>query len=515
MKKKRTLVSVYNKTGIVELVKRLTEDFNYEVISTGNTYNILKEAGIETTNIEKITGFPEILDGRIKTLHPKIHGGILADKKNTEHLNTLKQHDIKPLDLVVVNLYPFMEAASTKDCPVEHLIKHIDIGGPTLLRSAAKNYDYVTVICSPDDYNKLLDVMEKNKGKTTIELRQQLALKAFEHTSTYDSIIHQTLTNKFKPTESHDLFKLELYKVHNLRYGENPHQSASLYSYSKLSKNELPFEVLHGKELSYNNLVDITSALKILNEFNDIPTACIIKHNNPCGVATGKTGLEAYNKALNADPMSSFGGIVGINKPIDANIAELLSTIFLEVIISPHFTKEALSILTTKKNLRLIQVPLDTNITTDYVLKQVIGGILIQDTDTTVVTKEGFKAVTQKQPSEAELDDLLFAWKIAKHVSSNAIVVAKNGQTLGIGCGQTSRIGAMEIALKQACDEAKDAVIASDGFFPSIDNIHAAAQSRISAIIQPGGSIKDKDVIAAADKLGLSMIFTGVRHFKH
>lgn len=515
MNKKRALISVFNKDGIVELAKSLINNFNFEIISTGGSRETLKSAGINCEKISTLTDYPEMLDGRVKTLHPKIHGAILADRSNKEHMKTLKEHNIQPIDLVIVNLYPFREVASIKNSTLDRLIENIDIGGAALIRSAAKNYHHVTVVCSNEDYEELLEDMDKNDGKTSMKFRKKLAAKAFEHTHTYDNIVYQTLLNRFDLAYTPESFKIELTKVDDLRYGENPHQSAGLYNYSDAPKDELAFEVLQGKELSYNNLIDVTSALKVIDEFNNIPAACIIKHCNPCGVAIGKTHLEAFKKALSADPISSFGGIVGINGLIDADLADIMTSVFLEVIVANKFSDEARLIFNKKKNLRLIEVPEEVNLISNHIIKQIAGGVLIQNADNKMITQKDFNIVTKKKPSEAELDDLLFAWKVVKHINSNAIVVAKNGQTLGIGCGQTSRIGSMEIALRQACDEAKDAVVASDGFIPAIDNIQAAVQARISSIIQPGGSIKDKEVIATADKYNLSMVFTGVRHFKH
>lgn len=515
MEKKRALISVSNKEGIVEFVTKLVEDLNYEIISTGGTRDKLKKAGIKTTKVENITNFPEMLDGRVKTLHPSIHGAILARRDKKDHIQTLKKQDIKPIDLVVVNLYPFKEVASKPDSSIEDIIENIDIGGPTLIRSAAKNHDDVIIICNPHDYEPLLDEMLKNKGNISLKTRRMLAVKAYEHTSNYDKHIYRTLNNLFELPESPDNFEIQLTKIKDLRYGENPHQSAALYVNTESNQTDLPFTILQGKELSYNNLADLTEALKIIKEFDNIPAACIIKHANPCGVAIGKTHLEAYKKALNCDPISAFGGIIGINGPIDKELAELLSSMFLEVIASTEFTEDARYVLQKKKNLRLIEIPANMSLQGDYKFKDVAGGILVQTSDTKMITKDDLDFVSNKKPSDAELDDLMFAWKVVKHVGSNAIVIAKNGQTIGIGCGQTSRIGAMEIALRQACDQAKDAVVASDGFFPAIDNIQAAAQSRISSIIQPGGSIKDKDVIETIDKLGMSMVLTGCRHFKH
>lgn len=515
MEKKRALISVSNKAGLVDFVKILIEDLNYDVISTGGTRDTLKKAGLKTTKVENITDFPEMLDGRVKTLHPKVHGGILARRDKKEHLQTLKKNNIKPIDLVVVNLYPFKEVASKPEASTEDIIENIDIGGPTLIRSAAKNHEAVTVVCDPEDYQAIIEELKENKGELSTETRRKLAVKAFEHTCNYDKHIYRTLNNIFELPESPDNFEIQLTKIKDLRYGENPHQSAALYVEAEEPKKELPFKVLQGKELSYNNLADLTEALKIIKEFDNTPAVCIIKHANPCGVAVGKTHLEAYKKALSCDPISAFGGIIGINGPVDKELAELLSSMFIEVVASTEFTEDARYVLQKKKNLRLIEMPENLILEGAYKFKGVAGGVLVQTTDTKMISKEDLQIASQKKPSDAEIDDLLFAWKVAKHVSSNAIVIAKNGQTLGIGCGQTSRIASMEIALRQACDQAKDAVIASDGFFPAIDNIQAAAQSRISAIVQPGGSIKDKDVIATVDKLGLSMVTTGCRHFKH
>jgi len=515
MSKKRALVSVSNKDGLIDFINKLSKDFNYEIISTGGTRNYLKDAGIKTKKITDITEFPEILNGRVKTLHPKIHGAILANMDDVEHINTLKKLNINNIDLVVVNLYPFEQIALQKDATIEKIIENIDIGGSTLLRSAAKNYKFVTVVSSPKDYNKVLESIESNKGSTTLELRKQLAVKAFNYTSSYDATIYKRLSDILEIKEAPDKINIELNKVHDLRYGENPHQSAAFYVESKNFENKLPFEILQGKQLSYNNIMDITSAIRILNEFENEPAAVVVKHNNPCGVAIGASSLDAYKKAFSADPISAFGGIVGINGTVDAEIAQLTSSIFLEIIVANNFTEEAKSILGNKKDLRLIIIPTNKNLMGDYYFRQVIGGVLVQNRDTKMISKDDLNLVSKKKPTKEELNDMLFAWKVVKHVTSNAIVVAKNGQTLGIGCGQTSRIAAMEIALRQACDEAKGAVVASDAFFPSIDNIQAAAQNRISAIIQPGGSIKDKEVIAAADKLDISMFFTGVRHFKH
>lgn len=513
MMMKKALISVSNKENLIEFATTLTKELHFEIYSTGGTLKTLQEANIACNSISKITNQPEILDGRVKTLHPNIHGGILANRDLETHMNTLKENNIDLIDLVVVNLYPFEETAQKESITIEELIENIDIGGPTLIRSAAKNFNSVTVVCSPDDYNKVSLELKENNGNTKLETRKYLALKAFNHTYHYDQNIYQTLSNKFNDNKSLESKTINLNKIQELRYGENPHQKAALYSLNE--NTNLPYGVLQGKELSYNNLIDITQALKIINEFKSSPAACIIKHTNPCGVAVGKTHFEAYNKALSCDPISAFGGIVGINGEINKDLAEVITSMFVEVVIATNYTEEAKTIFAKKKNIRLIEIDINKDYSNNDVIKEVAGGILIQTADTKMITPKDFNIVSKRKPSEAELDDLLFAWKICKHVSSNAIVIAKNGKTLGIGCGQTSRIASMEIALRQACDEAKDAVAASDGFFPAIDNIQAAAQSRITAIIQPGGSIKDKDVIKAVDELDLSMVCTGNRHFKH
>lgn len=515
MNKKRALVSVSNKDGLLDFINKLSKEFNYEIISTGGTRDYLKEAGVKTKKVSDITDFPEILDGRVKTIHPKIHGALLANRNDPEHMSALKKLNINTIDLLVVNLYPFDKVAKEKDSTPDNIIENIDIGGHALLRSAAKNFEHITIVSSPDDYHRVIEIMENNKGDTTLELRKELALKAFVLTSHYDTVIYQTLSNIFEINMAPDIIKLELNKVHDLRYGENPHQSAAFYVESKNFNNKLPFEILQGKQLSYNNMMDITSALRILNEFEDTPSAVVVKHNNPCGVAIGESVIDAYKKAFNADPISAFGGVIGVNGIVDAEMAQLATSIFLEIIVANGFTEEAKSILASKKNLRLIQIDAHKTVLTGYIYRQVAGGVLVQNRDTKMITEKDLEVVTLKKPSKKQLDDLLFAWKIVKHVTSNAIVVAKNGQTIGIGCGQTSRIGAMEIALRQASEDISGAVVASDAFFPSIDNIQAAAQYHISAIIQPGGSIKDKEVIAASEKLGISMVFTGIRHFKH
>lgn len=497
--KKRALISVYDKTGIVDFAQKLTKS-GYEIISTGGTSKILKDNGIEAIEVSDVTKFEEILSGRVKTLHPAIFAGILATDAQADEIQKL---EITPIDLVVVNLYPF-EEASKKDFIMKDLVEYIDIGGVSLLRAAAKNFERVSVVSSPEQYAGF-------KPENSLECRQKLAKEAFLLTSKYDSLIANSLSQGAGLGES---MNLSLSKKSDLRYGENPHQKAALYSFQK----EVDYEILNGKELSYNNIVDVASALDIVSEFYDVSAVSIIKHNNPCGVALGADIHDAYLRAFDCDPISAFGGIIAFTQKVTLAVAKHASGIFLEVLVAPDFEPEALELLKQKKNLRLIK--LNTKLE-DYKKLKTLDvkaspfGVLVQDADVKDLDKDTFKVVTKKKPTQEQLEDMIFAWKVAKYAKSNAIVVVKDKRTLGIGIGQTSRIGSMEIALNQACDDTKDAVIASDGFFPAVDNIHAAAQGRIGAIIQPGGSIKDEDVIKECDKYEISMVTTGIRHFRH
>jgi len=498
--KKRALISVYNKTGIVEFAKELVK-LGYEIISTGGTSKALKDNGIEAIEVSDVTEFEEILGGRVKTLHPVIFGGILA---KDDQLTEIEKHKITPIDLVVVNLYPF-EEASKKDILIQDLVEYIDIGGVSLIRAAAKNFSRVSVLSNPSQYGSFLT------AEKTFEYRQTLAKEAFLLTSKYDSIIANSFAQDSTMPEN---LNLALVKKDDLRYGENPHQKAALYNLSEA----VDYEILNGKELSYNNIVDICSALDIVSEFYDVNAVSIIKHNNPCGVALGSDINDAYLKAFDCDPISAFGGIIGFSQKVTLAVAKHASNVFLEVIVAPDFEPEALELLKQKKNLRLIKLNIALD---DYKklktldIKALPLGVLVQDTDKKDLDKDTFKVVSKKKPTTEQVEDMIFAWKVAKYAKSNAIVVVKDKKTIGIGIGQTSRIAAMEIALNQACDDTKDAVIASDGFFPAVDNIHAAAHARIGAIIQPGGSIKDKDVIETCDKLEMAMITTGIRHFRH
>lgn len=517
MRTKKAFISVYDKTGVVDFARKLSKTFGYKLISTGGTCRELEIAGIEVTEISEITGFVELLGGKVKSLHPKIHAGILASRTSENEIKELSDNDIDMIDMVIVNLYPFEEASKDADLPAEKLYEYIDIGGVTLLRAAAKNFFSVTPVFSPGMYETIIDELHENEGNTSYELRSRLAVKTFRYTSSYDSVIFEQSAKRLLEEEEEkmpEVFSINAEKIKDLRYGENPHQKAALYK----KASGIEFEILNGKELSYNNMVDMVSALNTVSEFQDVPAACIIKHNNPCGAAIGTNITDAYLKAHFCDPISAFGGIIGLNLPVTKEIAEHAVKIFFEVIIAPDFTEEALAILKTKKNLRLVKLPVSFDKyrqAQKYSVKDLPFGILIQDADKGELSPDNFKVVTSQKPSEKLIEDMIFAWKIVKHVGSNAIVVAKDLRTLGIGMGQTSRIASMELAINAACDETKDAVIASDGFLPAVDNIHAAAQARIGAIIQPGGSIKDAEVIAECKKYNISMITTGLRHFKH
>ena len=500
MSKKRALISVFNKAGVVEFAQELIK-FDYEIVSTGGTYNILKDNNVPVIEVKDITNFSEMLDGRVKTLHPNIFAGILARVDNENDLAELKQNNILPIDLVVVNLYPFAE---------KQTVDFIDIGGVSLIRAAAKNYNSVNLLISPLQYDNFLKALALGNGETSLDYRKELAIQGFRLTSAYDEIISKTLRGE----ELGETINLDLEKVQDLRYGENPHQSAGLY---KLNDNA-SFELLNGKELSFNNIVDMAAAYNIVSEFIGVNCCAIIKHNNPCGVALGETVEDSYMKALECDPISAFGGIVAFNQTVDAKTAKLMKELFLEVIIAPDFDAEAIEILKAKKNLRLVKVDMDIlsyKQISVLDVKNTRFGALVQTKEDKELGKDNFKIVTKAKPDERMIEDMVFAWKVVKHVKSNAIVIVKDKRTIGLGMGQTSRIASMEIALAQACDEAKDAVVASDGFFPAIDNIQAAAQSRIAAIIQPGGSIKDEDVIKECDKYDIAMINTGIRHFLH
>lgn len=512
MSKKQALISVSDKTGIAELAKELV-DLGYELISTGGTEKMLLDAAIPVKNISVITGFPEILDGRVKTLDPHVHGGLLAVRDNDDHMQQLAENTIGLIDLVVVNLYPFKATISKPDCQYEDAIENIDIGGPSMLRSAAKNHRYVTVLTDPEDYPAVIDELTAH-GETSFALRQQLAAKVFRHTAAYDSLIAEYLTKACAvPFPEQLTLSYELKQT--LRYGENPHQAAAFYTAPMSVEGTISTaKQLHGKELSYNNIQDANAALQIVKEFNE-PAVVALKHMNPCGVGIGSTIYEAWQKAYEADKTSIFGGIVAVNGIVDAKTAQEMSEIFLEIVLAEDFTPDALDILQKKKNIRLLTVQFGKANTAALKVVSVEGGLLVQEEDCATVTVDDLTVVTKAQPTDAQLVALLFAWKVVKHVKSNAIVLANDNMTVGVGAGQMNRIGAAKIAIEQADQKAVGSVMASDAFFPMSDTVEAAAAAGVKAIIQPGGSIKDEESIACADKHGIVMVTTGIRHFKH
>jgi phosphoribosylaminoimidazolecarboxamide formyltransferase / IMP cyclohydrolase len=510
---KRALISVYDKTGLLQLAQTL-QSKNIEIISSGGTAAYLQSNGIEVQTVEEVTQFPEMLNGRVKTLHPRIHGGILFLRKKPEHQETIAKHNIKPIDLVIVNLYPFEQTVAKPAVTLAEAIEQIDIGGPSLLRSASKNYTSVAVLSSPNQYEGFLKAL--NENNLNQEQLQQYAVAAFTKTAEYDLAISNYLSKTTTPTIAE---QLELAPLQKLRYGENPHQSGQLYTISsaKIWDGLENVQQLSGKELSYNNWLDIDASWSLVSEFEpEFPACAIIKHGSPCGVALGKTLLEAYDYALECDPVSAFGGIVALNKAVDEETAKRMSQIFLEVIIAPSFTKEGMAILEQKKNLRLLEADLIPPQTGFLQYRSILGnGLLCQEYDHQLLDKEQMKVVTEVQPTQEDWLGLLFAFKVAKHVRSNAIVLVNGNRTVGICGGQTNRVSSVKIALDQASDLATGSILASDGFFPFADNVELAAQGRIKAIIQPGGSIRDVEVIEAANKYNIPMVFTGMRHFKH
>lgn len=512
--KKRALISVFDKGGIVEFAKRLIQK-DYEIISTGGTAKALVDAGINVIGISEITGYPECLDGRVKTLHPKIHGGLLAIRDNAEHMETLKNLDINTIDMVVVNLYPFKQTIQNQDVSLEEAIENIDIGGPSMLRAAAKNYKYVTVVIDPTDYETVISEIELN-GDTTGATRFRLAAKVFTLTASYDSLIGNYLWEKAGLEQYPDTITMTFEKQQDLRYGENPHQNAAYYRMLLTDKGSMVNAVqLHGKELSYNNINDLNGALQTLSEFNE-PAVVAVKHANPCGIGVGNSIYEAYTKAYKADEISIFGGIVALNRTVDQKTAEEINKIFVEIVIAPAYDKDALETLKGKKNIRILQLAKLENIEKIQLeVKTISGGLLIQEEDNKDFTSENSRVVTHRKPTDEEMTNLMFAWKAVKHVKSNAIVIAKDNMTLGIGPGQTNRIWAAQMSLERAGTEAKGAVLSSDAFFPFSDVVQEAAKAGITAIIQPGGSLRDQDSIDECNKHGIAMVFTGMRHFKH
>jgi len=523
MSVERALLSVFDKTGIVEFAGKLAA-MKIEILSTGGTAKLLRDEGVPVKDVSEFTGWPEMLGGRVKTLHPKVHGGLLYRRNHAEDLKQAKEHGIAPIDLVVVNLYPFEETAAKAYLPAEELIENIDIGGPTMLRSAAKNFESVTVVCDPADYERVAAELEANRD-TSPALRLELARKVFATTSRYDGLITTNLERlgllddklevQPKPVLP-ERVHIALRRKQELRYGENPHQSAALYVPAGCAPEGLAAaKQLQGKELSYNNYVDLEAARSLVAEF-DRPAAVIIKHNNPCGAAEQKTLLDAYTKAFACDPLSAFGGVLAFNHIVDAVTAEAVAKLFVECIVAPGFADRAQEILAAKKNLRLLQLPqggLDYD--RGLQLKRIFGGVLVQQPDLGSLKGTELKIVTKRAPSDAELANLKFAWKVCKHVKSNAIVFAKDGATIGVGAGQMSRVDSVKIAVAKAQMSLQGTVVASDAFFPFPDGVEEAAKAGATAVIQPGGSVKDPDVIATADRLGLAMVFTGMRHFLH
>ncbi|MCX7926620.1 MAG: bifunctional phosphoribosylaminoimidazolecarboxamide formyltransferase/IMP cyclohydrolase [Candidatus Omnitrophica bacterium] len=519
IKIKRALVSVSDKTGIIQLCQVL-KDFQVEILSTGGTAKFLMENKIPVVEVSDYTGFPEILDGRVKTLHPKIHAGLLALRSNSQHMQTLQQHNIGPIDMVVVNLYPFERVTAKSDTTEEEAIENIDIGGPSMLRSAAKNYQSVVVICSVEQYSEIVAELKKNNGAISQETAFRCALKVFETTSRYDASIAAYFNNLLKKKDIEkqifpETINLTFSKIQDLRYGENPHQKAAFYSEGTNLLGFANIKQLWGKELSFNNILDLNSAVSIAQEFKN-PAVVFIKHNNPCGVAENKDLLKAYKDAWNCDRLSAFGGIIAINRPIDNKLANLIDKSgFLECIIAPSFSKEALEILKNKKNLRLLELADFYQQQKGFDYKRVMGGMLIQEPDNIILKEDSLKVVTKKKPTKKQMESLIFAWTVAKHVKSNAIVLAKGTASVGIGAGQMSRLDSVLITKWKAGKRAKNSCLASDAFFPKEDAVIVAAKMGVKAIIQPGGSMADNEIIRICDKYKIAMVFTGIRHFRH
>ncbi|BAY49353.1 bifunctional phosphoribosylaminoimidazolecarboxamide formyltransferase/IMP cyclohydrolase [Scytonema sp. HK-05] len=517
------LLSVSNKTGLIDLARSLVEEFDFEFISSGGTAKALKDAGLAVTKVADYTGSPEILGGRVKTLHPRIHGGILARRDVPEDIADLENNQIRPIDLVVVNLYPFEETIAKQGVTLPEAIEQIDIGGPAMLRAASKNFAHLTILCEPAQYEEYLQEMRRSSGEPSLEFRQKCALKGFLHTSSYDQAIAAYLSQNLTLSvplwaspegEVSQEYNLSGKQLQSLRYGENPHQPAAWYQTGTSPTGWAAATKLQGKELSYNNLVDLEAARRIISEFTDSPAATIIKHTNPCGVALGNTLQEAYQKAFNADSVSAFGGIVALNRPIDAETATDLTKTFLECVVAPGCDAKAQDILAAKSKVRVLILP-ELSSGSKETVKVIAGGLLVQASDDIVADISKWQFVTEKKPTDDELAELLFAWKVCKHVKSNAIVVSGDRTTLGVGAGQMNRVGSVKIALEQAGEKTQGAILASDGFFPFDDSVRTAAAAGIKAIVQPGGSLRDQDSIQAANELGLVMVLTGIRHFLH
>lgn len=511
----RAILSVTDKTGIVDFARQLQE-LGVELVSTGGTAKLLRESGIAVKDISELTGFPEMLDGRVKTLHPKVHGGILHRRADPKHVETVKAHGIPTIDMVVVNLYEFEKTAAKAGVAFEELIENIDIGGPSMIRSAAKNFEDVAIVTSPWDYQQIIAEMKSNHNELSRETKWRLAKQAFAKTSAYDSAIATTLERigpNFSvtgPTGFPETLRLSYRKSADLRYGENPHQKAALYV-DGTGLGIASGRQLQGKELSYNNIVDLDACWELAQEF-ELPAVAIIKHTNPAGCATASKLVEAYKKALECDPVSAFGGVIGVNRPIDGDAAEEMAKLFVEAIAAPGFTADAREKFAAKKNLRLLEV---TPASPAQIMKAVSGGLLLQDADRKLISEKDLKVVSQRQPTAAEIRALMFAWIVCKHVKSNAIVYAREGQTVGVGAGQMSRVDSCKIGAMKAVLPLKGTVAASDAFFPFPDGVEEIARNGATAVIQPGGSVRDQEVIDAANRLGLAMVLTGIRHFRH
>jgi phosphoribosylaminoimidazolecarboxamide formyltransferase/IMP cyclohydrolase len=519
IKVKRALISVSDKKGLIPFAKGLAAQ-GVEIISTGGTARQLQKAGLAVREVSDYTGFPEMLEGRVKTLHPMIHGGLLALRDKEDHMDQVKQHGIGLIDLVVVNLYPFESVIQKKNVAFEEAIENIDIGGPSMLRSAAKNFKSVAVICNPDRYSDILEELDTNNGLLSDTVLFNLAVEAFEHTARYDAIVSGFLRRSLKGEgESFvrvpEAGSLKYTKLQDLRYGENPHQQAAFYQTGEERTGLAASKQLHGKELSFNNFLDLNAAIEGVKGFSQ-PAVCIIKHNNPTGVAEDKDLAKAYKSAWQCDTLSAFGGIIGLNRKMDAPTATLIvNSGFMECVVAPMFAKDALAVLKQKKNLRILKFDFKRSPENAFDLKQVYGGILLQEKDTRQITKKELRVVTKKKPTEKQLEAALFGWRVIRQVKSNAIILVQGSKTVGIGCGQTSRVESVKIAIRKAGKKAKGAVLVSDAFIPKTDNIALAAEAGVKMIIQTGGSIADDDVIAACDQAGIAMVMTGIRHFKH
>lgn len=518
IKVQRALISVSDKTGVLELARKL-KDFGVEILSTGGTAALLRNNGVDVIEVSDYTGFPEILDGRVKTLHPSIHGGLLAVREKPEHMKQLKEHNMKTIDMAVVNLYPFEKVIKKKSVSLAEAIENIDIGGPTMIRAAAKNYKNVAVICDPGHYREVMKELENNSGILSDSVLFKLAVDAFLHCSRYDGIIYDFLNKRNKGKEDFSKtpqeFSLNFSKIQDLRYGENPHQSAAFYRDNSAVFGLAAMKQLHGKELSFNNILDLNAALSFVREF-DQPAAVVIKHNNPTGIAENDTLAKAYKQAWSTDKLSAFGGIIGLNRPVDLETAKgIAESGFMECIIAPQFQKQAFALLSKKRNIRLIEIDFKKISGERFDFKKVSGGMLVQDPDTKAISPKDFKVVSKKKPTKMQIESMLFGWKAIRSVKSNAIILVKERRTVGMGCGQTSRVDSARIAISKAGKGARNSVLISDAFLPMPDTVTIAAKAGIKAIIQTGGSIQDEKVIKEADKQKIVMVMTGARHFKH